>query len=185
MAKAGHGYPQVVARAADLMDGRVITLSARRSVERALAAGRSARAVIVTDGGRRAARVTDLERAREWQLGRRRWTDLAWTNVPVLSASADEIATRSSIGLYIFVPPGENERLIAAAGFMLLSADDVTAQAETIAGRWYEARATHRAELTAREGEANFEGLQRFLACVRIVSAERRLSRFCFVAQKT
>src|SRR5262245_15777726 len=94
MAKAGHGYPQVVARAADLMDGRVITLSARRSVERALAAMRSAHAVIVTDGVRRAARVTDVERAREWQLGRRRWTDLAWTNVPMLSASADELAAR-------------------------------------------------------------------------------------------
>src|SRR5215510_4755459 len=94
MAKAGHGYPQVVARAADLVDGRVITLSPRRSVEHALAAVRLARAVIVTDGGRRAARVTDLERAREWQLGRRRWTDVAWTNVPVLSASADEISAR-------------------------------------------------------------------------------------------
>ena len=94
MAKAGHGYPQVVARAADLMDGRVITLSARRSVERALAAMRSAHAVIVTDGVRRAARVTDVERACEWQLGRRRWTDLAWTNVPMLSGSADEISAR-------------------------------------------------------------------------------------------
>src|SRR5262250_3439144 len=94
MAKAGHGYPQVVARAADLVDGRVITLSARRSVEHALAAMRSARAVIVTDGGRHATRVTDLARAREWQLGRRRWTDVAWTNVPVLAASADEIAAR-------------------------------------------------------------------------------------------
>src|SRR5215468_7349980 len=94
MAKAGHGYPQVVARAADLVDERVITLSARRSVERALAAVRSARAVIVTDGGRRAARVTDLERAREWQLGRRRWADVAWTNVPILSGSVDEISAR-------------------------------------------------------------------------------------------
>src|SRR5215468_10277900 len=94
MAKAGHGYPQVVARAADLVDGRVITLSPRRSVEHALAAVRPARAVIVTDGGRRAARVTDLERAREWQLGRRRWTDVAWTNVPVLADGADEIAAR-------------------------------------------------------------------------------------------
>jgi hypothetical protein len=98
--------------------------------------------------------------------------------------TADEIATRSSIGLYVFVPPGENEKLIAAAGFELLSADDVTAEAETIAGRWHEARAAHRGQLTAREGEANFEGLQRFLACVRTVSAEHRLSRFCYVAEK-
>src|SRR5260370_39326184 len=31
-----------------------------------------------------------------------------------------ELATRSSIGVYLFLPPGENERLISAAGFALL-----------------------------------------------------------------
>jgi SAM-dependent methyltransferase len=113
--------------------------------------------------------------------GRMLFTDALIVTGPI---TADEIATRSSIGLYVFVPPGENEKLIVAAGFELLSADDVTAEAETIAGRWHEARAAHRGELTAREGEANFEGLQRFLACVRTVSAEHRLSRFCYVAEK-
>src|SRR5262252_10154411 len=116
MAKAGHGYPQVVARAADLVDGRVITLSPRRSVEHALAAVRPARAVIVTDGGRRAARVTDLERARQWQLGRRRWADVAWTNVPVLSASADEIAARRLVqaGASIVLVRDGRRRVIGA-----------------------------------------------------------------------
>jgi hypothetical protein len=65
-----------------------------------------------------------------------------------------------------------------------LSAEDVTAEAEMIAGRWHDARDAHSAELTAREGDANFAGLQRFLACVRTVSAERRLSRFCYLAEK-
>ena len=31
--------------------------------------------------------------------------------------SHEEIATRSSIGFYVYSPPGENERLIARAGF--------------------------------------------------------------------
>jgi SAM-dependent methyltransferase len=113
--------------------------------------------------------------------GRILFTDALIVTGPI---SADEIATRSSIGLYVFVPPGENERLIAEVGFILLSADDVTAEAETIAERWHDARAAHRAELTEREGEANFDGLQRFLDCVRSVSAQRRLSRFCYVAEK-
>jgi SAM-dependent methyltransferase len=123
---------------------------------------------------------------RDWHRVLRAGGRILFTDALVVTGpiSADEIATRSSIGLYIFVPPGENERLIAAAGFKLLSADDVTAEAETIAGRWYDARAAHRNELTAREGEANFEGLQRFLACTRTVSAERRLSRFCYLAEK-
>ncbi|HEV8447353.1 MAG TPA: methyltransferase domain-containing protein [Gemmatimonadaceae bacterium] len=123
---------------------------------------------------------------RDWHRVLRRGGRMLFTDALVMTGplSADEIATRSSIGLYIFVPPGENERLIAAAGFTLLAADDVTADAETIAGRWHDARASHRAALTAREGESNFDGLQRFLACVRTVSAERRLSRFCYSAEK-
>jgi hypothetical protein len=35
-----------------------------------------------------------------------------------------------------------------------------------------------------REGEANFEGLQRFLRCVHTLSVEKRLSRFAYLAQK-
>lgn len=98
--------------------------------------------------------------------------------------SHDEIATRSSIGLYFFVPPGENERLIEAAGFRLLAASDETEAAATIAQRWHDAREEHRPELTAREGETNFAGLQRFLACVHSLSAERRLSRYCYLAER-
>jgi SAM-dependent methyltransferase len=98
--------------------------------------------------------------------------------------SQDELATRSSIGFYLFLPPGENERLITQAGFSLLAAEDVTAAAETIAQRWHEARASHQEALVVREGQANFDGLQRFLACVHTLSAERRLSRFCYLAEK-
>jgi hypothetical protein len=99
--------------------------------------------------------------------------------------SQQEIATRSSIGLYFFVPPGENERLIETAGFQLLAADDETTSAATIAQRWHDAREKHRVELTAREGETNFAGLQRFLACVHTLSDERRLSRYCYIAERS
>jgi SAM-dependent methyltransferase len=98
--------------------------------------------------------------------------------------SQEELATRSSIGFYLFLPPGENERLIAGAGLTLLGTDDVTAAAENIAQRWHDARAAHRDALVAREGQVNFDGLQRFLACVHRLSAERRLSRFCYLAEK-
>jgi len=94
VAKAGHGYPLVVARAGDLVDERAVTVPARGSIDRALAAARSARAGIVTDGSRMGARVADLERAREWALGRRPWSDVAWMAVPSLPVSADEIPAR-------------------------------------------------------------------------------------------
>ena len=99
--------------------------------------------------------------------------------------SQEELAVRSSIGYYLFLPPGENERLIARAGFTLLASEDVTAAAEVIAQRWHDARGRHRRELLEREGKANFDGLQRFLDCVHRLSAERRLSRYAYLAEKT
>jgi len=62
--------------------------------------------------------------------------------------------------------------------------EDVTENAAELSLRWHDARARHRDALVAREGEANFDGLQRFLACVHRVSAERRLSRFSYLARK-
>jgi SAM-dependent methyltransferase len=98
--------------------------------------------------------------------------------------SHEELATRSSIGFYLFVPPDENERLLRAAGFAVREVRDVTANAEAVARRWYDARERQREVLVGREGEANFEGLQRFLGCVHSLSAERRLSRFAYLAEK-
>ena len=96
-----------------------------------------------------------------------------------------ELAIRSSIGFYLFVPPGANEAMLRDAGFTLLAVQDVSANAAAVAARWHDARSRHRAALLAREGEANFEGLQRFLRCAHTLSAERRLSRFAYLAEKS
>ncbi len=39
---------------------------------------------------------------------------------------SDEIAIRSSIGYFLFVPPGENERLLIEAGLSVLAVEDTT-----------------------------------------------------------
>jgi SAM-dependent methyltransferase len=96
----------------------------------------------------------------------------------------EELAARSSIGYYVFVPRGENERLIAEAGLKLVAAKDTTAQAALIAQRWHDARASRRDALLNIEGENNFEGLQTFLSCVQRLTAENRLARFLYVAAK-
>lgn len=98
--------------------------------------------------------------------------------------SDEELATRSSIGYYLFVPPGENERLIKEAGFRLLRAEDVTEAAAALSQRRRDSRAKRADKLSQIEGEANFAGLQKFLACVHSLSSERRLSRFLYVARK-
>jgi SAM-dependent methyltransferase len=123
---------------------------------------------------------------REWHRvlrsgGRALFTDAMVITGPV---SHEELAIRSSIGFYIFVPPGENERLLREAGFKLLGVDDLTGSAAEISQRWCDAREEHREALIMREGPENFQGLQRFLHCVHALSTERRLSRYSYLAEK-
>lgn len=98
--------------------------------------------------------------------------------------SNEEIAARSSIGYYVFVPRGENERLIREAGLTLVQAEDTSERAATISQRWRDARAQRMRELCCIEGDANFEGLQRFLACVNTLTIGKRLARIIYVATK-
>ena len=98
--------------------------------------------------------------------------------------SHEEIATRSSIGYYAFSPPGENERLLNAAGFRILQVMDTSENAAGIAKRRHDARAKRKNALSAAEGEANFEGLQRFLSSVHTLTSERRLLRFVYIVEK-
>lgn len=95
-----------------------------------------------------------------------------------------EVAIRSSIGNYVFIPTGLNEQLIEQARFRLLQADDTTASASVIAKRWHDARESQREALISFEGETNFDGLQQFLRCVHTLTSERRLLRILYVAQK-
>jgi SAM-dependent methyltransferase len=123
---------------------------------------------------------------REWHRvlrpgGRALFTDAMVITGPV---SHEEIAIRSSIGFYLFVPPGANERLLREAGFDLMSVEDLTGSAADISQRWCEARDEHREALITRAGQENFEGLQRFLRCVQILSIERRLSRYSYLARR-
>jgi SAM-dependent methyltransferase len=96
----------------------------------------------------------------------------------------EEIVTRSSIGFYVFSPPGENERLLKSSGFSEIRTIDTTEDAARIASRWSQARAKRKKELIAAEGEVNFEGLQRFLSCVTLLTSERRLLRYLYLASK-
>jgi SAM-dependent methyltransferase len=95
-----------------------------------------------------------------------------------------EIATRSSIGFYVFSPPEENERWIRKAGFSDVKTVDTTESAARTAARWHDARQKHRERLVAAEGVDKWEGLQRFLSCVHALTEERRLLRLLYQARK-
>jgi SAM-dependent methyltransferase len=98
--------------------------------------------------------------------------------------SHQELATRSSIGYYLFSPPGENDRLLQKAGFDLLTVTDTTENATQIAKRWHDAREKRRGALLSIESQNNFEGLQKFLSNVQTLTSERRLLRLLYLAQK-
>lgn len=123
---------------------------------------------------------------RDWHRVLRPGGRALFTDAMVITGvvSHEELAIRSSIGFYLFLPPGENERLLEAAGFAVLEVEDVTANAAEVARRWHDARERQREALVAREGQANFDGLQRFLMCVHTLSVERRLTRFAYLAEK-
>jgi SAM-dependent methyltransferase len=97
---------------------------------------------------------------------------------------SDEIAVRTSIGYFLFAPPGENERLLFEAGLELRVGEDTTEQLAEIARRRHDAR-TKRAEAVRQlEGDEAFEGRQRFFDIVATLARERRLSRLVYVAEK-
>lgn len=98
--------------------------------------------------------------------------------------SNEEIRTRSSIGFFLFTPVGHNERLLDEAGFAVRLVRDTTDAVASISRKWRDARARRREQVTRLEGDEAFEGLQRFLAAVHVLSSERRLSRYVYLAEK-
>lgn len=124
---------------------------------------------------------------REWQRvlspGRR----ILFTDPVVITGplSNEELAARSSIGFFIFIPLEVTKQFIQEAGFRLVRCEDVTGNIELTSGRWHNSRQKHQDALIQIEGEERFEGLQKFLATVHKLTSERRLSRFVFVAEKT
>ena len=96
--------------------------------------------------------------------------------------TAEEIKSRSLIGVYVFSAPAANEASIADAGFRLIDCDDRTENMATVASRWHDARESYCDELVADEGQATFDGVQQFLQTSHRLALERRLSRYVYLA---
>jgi SAM-dependent methyltransferase len=111
---------------------------------------------------------------------------LLFTDPVVITGILDseEIALRTSIGYFLFVPADQNERLLANAGLSVIDVEDTTGHLEEIAGRRRDARAMRAQTLRQIEGDAAFDGRQGFFDIVATLARERRLSRFVYTAEK-
>jgi len=98
--------------------------------------------------------------------------------------ASDELAIRSSIGYFDFAPPGEDERLLRAAGLKLVAVEDLTETVAAVARGRCSVRAERARLLRQLEGDEGFERRQRFLDMVATLARDRRVSRFAFVAAK-
>jgi len=98
--------------------------------------------------------------------------------------TGEEIAVRSSIGFFLFVPADYDRRVIADCGLELMSCEDVTLNTAELAEKRLAARASRSALLCDIEGEDAFEGQQRFFTVAARVAREHRLSRFLYIATK-
>ena len=123
----------------------------------------------------------------EWARLLRPGGHLVFTDPIVVTGplTNEEIAIRSSIGFFLFVPLGVDQRLLEQAGFVVVETIDRTENMARMAGRWRSAREARSQQLRRVEGDATFEGQQRFLEVAARVAAERRLSRFAFHAVRT
>jgi hypothetical protein len=82
------------------------------------------------------------------------------------------------------VPPGENERLLVGAGLTVVDVEDRTDHLAEIARRRHDARAERAEALREIEGDAAFDGRQRFFDLVALLARGGRLSRFVYTAEK-
>jgi SAM-dependent methyltransferase len=122
----------------------------------------------------------------EWARILRPGGRLVFTDPIVVTGalSSEEIAVRSSIGFFLFVPEGLDEAGLDAAGFDVVAAEDHTENVALMAARRRAARAARAEELRRIEGDATFDGQQRFFEVAARLAAEHRLSRFAYCAHR-
>jgi SAM-dependent methyltransferase len=127
-----------------------------------------------------------IEVLKEWHRvlkpgGRLLFTDPIIVTGPL---THDEIAIRASIGVFLFVPDGTDEKMLEAAGFTIEQVADRTENMAQNARGWLDARAKRESALRKIEGDDAFDGQQVFLDTAACLAEEKRLSRKVFVARK-
>ena len=113
--------------------------------------------------------------------GRLLFTDPVTVTGPLTS---EELATRSSVGLLLFVPEGYDKEVIAQSGLRLLVSKNLTTNMAEVAEKRRAAREKRCAAVQQVEGNRAFAAQQNLLAMVARLAHDARLSRFVYVSEK-
>jgi len=127
-----------------------------------------------------------LQTFQEWSRVLRSGARAIFTDPVVITGpvTSEELALRSSVGLFVYVPRSVTEEMIVKAGFRIVSQLDATENAALVSRRWREARQRFRDDLVRIEGQDRFEGVQKFLGAVHRLTSERRVSRIAWLVEK-
>ena len=122
----------------------------------------------------------------EWKRVLKAGGRILFTDTTVVTGplTKEEIAVRSSIGYFQFVPPHYDRQVLGQCGFNTLLGEDVTQNMADLAAKLHHAREAHVTMLRQIEGESSYHGQQTFLEVTSRIARERRLSRFLYVAEK-
>lgn len=122
----------------------------------------------------------------EWKRVLKSGGKMLFTDSTVVTGplTKEEIAVRSSIGYFQFVPPDYDRQVLEQCGLKISISEEVTQNMADLAAGLYRAREAHATMLGQIEGESSYQGQQTFLEVTSRIAQQRRLSRFLYVAEK-
>lgn len=98
--------------------------------------------------------------------------------------TSEEIAIRTWAGVSCLTPRGENERMLEASGFEVVSCEDLTESVVLVARRQASAFEKYRDDIVNNLGQEAYDGLTSSTGMAQTLADQKRLIRVAYLARK-